>query len=174
MKSLVTTAVVLPLLALAAGQARSGSADAGGPTAPAAAREGVRVTRAGSQASQKGPAESFTGVVRIDPLFAANPPGRASGASVTFEPGARTAWHAHPLGQTLIVTAGVGRVQGWGGPVREIRPGDVVQIPAGQKHWHGAGPTTAMTHVALQEAQDGKVVEWLEKVTDAQYGATPE
>ena len=129
------------------------------------------IKRAGSQPSQKGPAEWFTGTVRIDPLFQAPAPARAAGASVTFEPGARTAWHTHPLGQTLIVTAGVGRVQRWGGPVEEIRPGDVVWFAPGEKHWHGAAPTTAMTHIAIQEAQDGKVVEWLEHVSDEQYSA---
>ena len=131
------------------------------------------IKRAGSQPSGKGPADWFTGTVRIDPLFAASPPARAAGAAVTFEPGARTAWHTHPLGQTLIVTAGVGRVQREGGPVDEIRPGDVVWFPAGEKHWHGASPTTAMTHIAIQEALDGKVVDWMEKVTDEQYGGKP-
>lgn len=128
----------------------------------------LRVTRAGSQPSRKGPAETFTGSVRVDPLFQAPAPARASGAYVTFEPGARTAWHIHPLGQTLVVTAGVGRVQRWGGAVEEIRPGDVVWIPPGLKHWHGASPATAMTHVAIQEQLDGKAVEWLEQVTDEQ------
>jgi quercetin dioxygenase-like cupin family protein len=123
----------------------------------------------GSQPSGKGPADWFTGTVRIDPLFQAPEPARAAGASVTFEPGARTAWHTHPLGQTLIVTAGCGRAQRWDGPIEEIRPGDVVWIPAGEKHWHGASPTTAMTHIAIQERLDGQAVEWLEKVTDAQY-----
>ena len=127
------------------------------------------IKRAGSQASAKGPAEWFTGTVRIDPLFQAAAPGRAGGATVTFEPGARTAWHTHPLGQTLIVTAGAGRVQRWDGPVEEIRPGDVIWFPAGEKHWHGALPTTAMTHVAVQEQLDGKAVEWLEQVSDEQY-----
>lgn len=133
----------------------------------------LRITRSGSQPSAKGPAENFTGTVRIDPLFPANAPARTSGASVTFEPGARTAWHTHPLGQTLIVTSGLGRVQLWGGNVEEIRPGDVVSIPPGQKHWHGASATTAMTHLAIQEGLDGKAVEWMEKVTDAQYGTQP-
>ena len=127
------------------------------------------IKRAGTQPSSKGPAEWFTGAVRIDPLFQANAPARAAGASVTFEPGARTAWHTHPLGQTLIVTAGCGRAQRWGGPVEEIRPGDVVWFPPGEKHWHGAAPTTAMTHIAIQEQLDGKMVEWLEKVSDEQY-----
>ena len=131
----------------------------------------MEIKRAGSQPSQKGPAEWFTGTVRIDPLFQAQASTRAAGASVTFEPGARTAWHTHPLGQTLIVTAGVGRVQREGGPVEEIRPGDVVWFPPGEKHWHGASPATAMTHIAIQEAQDGKVVEWLEHVSDEQYGS---
>ncbi|MDB6025974.1 MAG: cupin [Verrucomicrobiales bacterium] len=131
----------------------------------------MQITRNGSQPSSKGPADWFTGTVRIDPLFQANAPARAAGASVTFEPGARTAWHTHPLGQTLIVTAGVGRAQQEGGPIEEIRPGDVVWFPPGLKHWHGAAPTTAMTHIAIQEALDGKVVEWMEKVTDEQYAA---
>lgn len=129
----------------------------------------LKIARVGSQASGKGPADNFSGAVRVDPLFQANPPTRASGAYVTFEPGARSAWHTHPLGQTLIVTAGVGRVQRWGGPVEEIRPGDVIWPPPGVKHWHGAAPTTAMTHIAIQENVDGKVVEWLEKVSDGQY-----
>ena len=127
------------------------------------------IKRSGSQPSTKGPAEWFTGTVRIDPLFDAVPPARAAGASVTFEPGARTAWHTHPLGQTLIVTAGFGRAQRWGGPVEEIRPGDVVWFPPGEKHWHGASPTTAMTHIAIQEKLDGKAVEWMEHVSAEQY-----
>ena len=129
----------------------------------------MEIRRSGSQASGKGPADWFTGMVRIDPLFAATAPARAAGNAVTFEPGARTAWHTHPLGQVLIVTMGCGRAQREGGPIEEIRPGDVVSFAAGEKHWHGAGPTTAMTHIAIQEALDGKGVEWLEKVTDEQY-----
>lgn len=129
----------------------------------------MQITKAGSQPSSKGPADWFTGTVRIDPLFSATAPARTAGASVTFEPGARTAWHTHPLGQTLIVTAGAGRVQREGGPIEEIRPGDVVQFAPNEKHWHGAAPTTAMTHIAIQEALDGKMVEWMEKVTDQQY-----
>jgi quercetin dioxygenase-like cupin family protein/predicted oxidoreductase len=121
------------------------------------------------QPSGKGPAEWFTGTVRIDPLFQTTDPARAQGASVTFEPGARTAWHTHPLGQTLIVTAGCGWVQRDGGPIEEIRPGDVVWFPPGEKHWHGATPATAMTHIAVQEKLDGKVVDWMEKVSDEQY-----
>ena len=130
----------------------------------------MEIKRAGSVPSGKGPADYFTGTVRVDMLFDAPDPARVVGAHVTFEPGARTAWHTHPLGQTLIVTAGVGRVQLSGGPVQEIRPGDVVWIAPGEKHWHGAAPTTAMTHIAIQEPKDGKAVEWLEKVSDAQYG----
>jgi quercetin dioxygenase-like cupin family protein len=131
----------------------------------------MEIKRCGSQPSAKGPAEWFTGSVRIDPLFQASDPARAVGASVTFEPGARTAWHNHPLGQTLIVTAGCGRVQRWGGPAEEIRPGDVVWIPPGEKHWHGATPTTAMTHIAIQEQLGGKAVDWMEQVSDEQYQA---
>ena len=131
----------------------------------------MKITRSGATPSTAGPADWFTGSVRIDPLFAAEAPGRAVGAHVTFEPGARTAWHTHPLGQTLIVTSGLGRVQRAGGPVEEIRPGDVVWFEPGEKHWHGAAPATAMTHIALQEVSDGKVVDWLEHVSDADYGA---
>jgi quercetin dioxygenase-like cupin family protein len=127
------------------------------------------ITRCGSQASNKGRADYFTGTVRIDPLFEAPPPARVVGASVTFEPGARTAWHTHPLGQTLIVTAGCGWAQRWGGPVEVIRPGDVVWFPPEEKHWHGATPTTGMTHLAILEKLDGKTADWLEQVSDAQY-----
>ncbi|HEX3994451.1 MAG TPA: cupin domain-containing protein [Acetobacteraceae bacterium] len=129
----------------------------------------MEIKRAGSQPSAKGPDDYFTGTVRVDRLFTAPDPARVAGASVTFEPGARTAWHTHPLGQTLIVTAGCGRVRREGGPIEEIRPGDVVWFAPGEKHWHGAAPTTSMTHIAIQEALDGKVVDWMEKVTDAQY-----
>ena len=131
------------------------------------------LTRAGSQPSNKGPADWFSGTVRIDPLFTAPAPARAAGAKVTFEPGSRTSWHTHPLGQTLIVTDGLGLVQRDGGPIEEIRPGDVVWFPPNEKHWHGASPTTAMTHIAIQESLDGKTVNWMEKVTDEQYGAAP-
>ncbi len=125
----------------------------------------------GSQPSQKGPAEYFTGNVRIDPQFTAPDPARVSVASVTFEPGARTAWHSHPAGQTLIVTAGCGRVQSWGGSIEEIRPGDVVWAPPGEKHWHGAAPTTAMTHLSIVEQLNGISADWMEKVSDEQYQA---
>ncbi len=127
------------------------------------------VRQSGSRPSVQGPADWFTGTVRIDPLSDAAEPGRAAGARVTFEPGARTAWHTHPLGQTLIVTAGCGWAQRAGGPVAEIRPGDVVWFPAGERHWHGATATTAMSHIAVQEKLDGKAVDWLEQVTDAEY-----
>jgi 4-carboxymuconolactone decarboxylase len=131
----------------------------------------IKIIRRGSQPSRQGPAENFTGSARVDPLFRAIAPARASGSLVTFEPGARTAWHTHPLGQVLIVTAGTGRVQRWGDPADEIRQGDVVWIPPGQKHWHGAAPNSSMAHIAIVEQLDGKAVEWMEKVPDAQYGA---
>ncbi|MES2399068.1 MAG: cupin domain-containing protein [Pseudomonadota bacterium] len=129
----------------------------------------IKVTRNGSQPSARGAAGNFTGSVRVDSPFRAEEPARVSGGHVTFEPAARTAWHTHPLGQTLLVTSGVGMVQRWGGPVQEIRPGDVVWIPPGEKHWHGASPTSGMSHYAIAELQNGKAVEWLEHVTDAQY-----
>lgn len=129
----------------------------------------MEIKRNGSQHSGKGSGDYFTGMVRVDPLFQAPDPARGSGASVTFEPGARTAWHTHPLGQTLIVAAGFGRAQREGGPIEEIRPGDVVWFSPGEKHWHGASPTTAMTHIAIAEQLDGRVVDWLEKVSDEQY-----
>jgi quercetin dioxygenase-like cupin family protein len=131
----------------------------------------MEIKRIGSQHSGRGPAEWFTGTVRIDPLFGATTPARAAGNAVTFEPGARTAWHTHPLGQVLIVTAGCGLVQCEGGPVEEIHPGDVVWFEPDEKHWHGASPTTAMTHIAIQEAVDGQAVDWMEKVSDEQYQA---
>ncbi len=127
------------------------------------------IQRNGSQPSGKAVAEHFTGSVRFDPLFHSPGPARVNSASVTFEPGARTAWHSHPLGQHLVVTAGCGRVQSWGGPVEEIHPGDVVWAPPGEKHWHGAAPTTAVTHIAIQEQLDGKSADWMEKVSDEQY-----
>ena len=130
----------------------------------------MEIRRVGSVASAKVPEEYFTGTVRVDRLFEAPEPARVTGASVTFEPGARTAWHTHPLGQTLIVTFGCGRVQREGGPIEEIRAGDIIWFPPGEKHWHGAAPDTAMSHIAIAEARDGKVVDWMEKVSDEQYG----
>ncbi|MFQ8433432.1 cupin domain-containing protein [Amaricoccus sp. W119] len=132
----------------------------------------MEIFRAGSNPSAKGPADWFTGTVRVDRMFNPAAPDRVQGAHVTFEPGARTAWHTHPLGQTLIVTFGHGRVQRWGGPVEDIHPGDVVWFAPGEKHWHGASAETAMSHIAVQEVLDGEVVEWLEHVTDEQYGGT--
>ncbi|MDX1585348.1 MAG: cupin domain-containing protein [Balneolaceae bacterium] len=129
----------------------------------------MKITKNGSNASVQGPEDWFTGSVRIDPLFQTEEPARAAGASVTFEPGARTAWHTHPLGQTLIITSGSGRVQREGGPIEEVNPGDVVWFPPGEKHWHGAKPEKAMSHIAIQEAKDGKAVDWLEHVSDEQY-----
>jgi len=152
MRLLAATAICLCLLASSSESSQS-----------------ITVTRSGSQPSRQGPDENFTGSVRIDPLFNANAPSRTSGGRVTFEPGARTAWHTHPLGQTLVVTAGSGWVQEWGGPTQEIREGDVVWIPPGQKHWHGATATTSMTHIAIQEFLEGKNVVWMEKVSDEQY-----
>jgi quercetin dioxygenase-like cupin family protein len=134
----------------------------------------MKITRNGAQPSGKGPQEYFSGTVRVDPLFQTPDPARIIGALVTFEPGARTAWHTHPLGQTLIVTAGSGRVQREGGLIEDIRPGDVIWFEPGEKHWHGASPTTAMTHIAIQERIGGKTVDWLEHVTDIQYQTKPE
>ena len=131
----------------------------------------MEIKRSGSQPSGKGPADWFTGTVRIDPLLAPPEPARVAGASVTFEPGARTAWHTHPLGQTLIVTSGCGWAQCWGEPRQEIRPGDVISIAPGEKHWHGATATTAMTHIAIHEKLNGSPVDWMEKVSDQQYGS---
>jgi quercetin dioxygenase-like cupin family protein len=160
-------AVTGGLAALAA--ARPAAAEAPILTVPTRSNETMEIMRIGSRPSGKGPTEYFTGSVRIDPLIQAPDPARIRGGSVTFEPGARTAWHTHPLGQTLIVTAGCGWVQREGGPVEEIRPGDVVWFSPGEKHWHGAAATTGMTHIALQEALNGKVVDWMEKVSDEQY-----
>ncbi len=129
----------------------------------------MEIKRAGTQASTKGSSDWFTGTVRVDPLFNVPEPARAVGAHVTFEPAARTAWHTHPLGQTLIVTSGCGRAQRWGGSIEEIRPGDVISFAPGEKHWHGAAPNTAMTHIAIQERVDGKTVDWMEHVSDEQY-----
>ena len=165
-------AAVASLVLLGPVLARADRAAPPGPGASAGdGASGVAITRAGSQPSARGPEAYFTGSVRVDAPFQAGAPARVSGGIVTFEPGARSAWHTHPLGQTLIVTAGVGWVQQWGGPVQEIRPGDVVWIPPGVKHWHGATATAGMTHVAVSERLDGKSVDWMEKVGDAQYRA---
>jgi len=160
MKLLATTlALILPLGGVSAQTKKPGGKRV----------QNVTIARSGSQPSSQGSAEYFTGSVRVDPLFSVIEPSRVAGARVTFEPGARTAWHTHPLGQTLIVIAGTGWVQQWGDAVQEMREGDVVRIPPGQKHWHGATATTRMTHIALQEQLDGKVVDWMEKVSDEQY-----
>ncbi len=172
MKLLAATVMSLFLLASAsvhAAQTRAASGSGAPPVASSEDSQTISITRSGSQPSAKGPAEYFTGSVRVDPLFKANDPSRTSGALVTFEPGARTAWHTHPFGQILIVTAGSGWVQQWGGQIQEIRQGDVVRIPSGQKHWHGATATTGMTHIAIQEHLDGKTADWMEKVSDEQY-----
>jgi 4-carboxymuconolactone decarboxylase len=166
MKLLTATFMSLFLFASASAQTKQAGTK---PIMSAQDSQRIVITRSGSQPSQQGPSENFTGSVRVDPLFQVKAPSRMLGALVTFEPGARTAWHTHPLGQTLIVTAGVGRVQGWGGPVEEIRQGDVVRIQPGQKHWHGASPTLAMSHIAILEELEGKSTDWMEKVSDAQY-----
>jgi 4-carboxymuconolactone decarboxylase len=163
------TVTVFSLLLLASMSPRLSQAQ----TASAHSSQAITITRSGSQPSQKGAAGRFIGSVRIDPLFGAKDLSRTSGAYVTFEPGAHSAWHTHPLGQTLIVTAGTGRVQNWGGLIEEIRKGDMVQIPPGLKHWHGASPSAAMTHIAVQEEIDGTNVVWIEKVSDEQYGNQP-
>jgi len=173
MKLLAVIVISLSLLPLGcANESRGGIASGSG--APQAASsddsQTMKIMRGGSQPSQEAPAEYFTGSVRIHPLFAANHPSRTSGASVTFEPGARSAWHTHPLGQTLIVTAGAGWVQQAGGNKQEIKPGDVIWTPPGVKHWHGATVTNGMTHIAVQEWLDGKNVEWMEKVSEEEYG----
>jgi 4-carboxymuconolactone decarboxylase len=170
MKLLATILISLSLLASASAQTNQAGA-ASGTVAQAPGSQSIRITRGGSQPSRQGPAENFTGSVRVAPLFQANAPARANSSLVTFEPSARSAWHTHPLGQVLIVTAGTGRVQRWGDPVDEIRQGDVVWIPPGQKHWHGAAPNSSMAHIAIIEMLDGKSANWMEKVSDVQYGA---
>src|SRR5262245_5839689 len=173
MKLLTATAIALVVLALASAQATEATAASGAGGHPAVSNadaQTITITRSGSQPSRKGVGQYFTGSVRIDPLFSANDPSRTSGSSVTFEPGARSAWHSHPLGQILIVTAGTGWVQQEGREKQEIKPGDVIWIPPGVKHWHGATATNGMTHIAIQEEVDGKNVEWMEKVSDEQYG----
>ena len=157
---------IFPAVAISVGMLASG---ARGQTPTE--QEAIRITRSASQPPRPAPADNFTGAARIDSSFQTSAPARMSGARVIFEPGARTAWHTHPLGQLLIVTAGTGRVQRWGDPVDEIRQGDVVWIPPGQKHWHGAAPNASMTHIGILEQLDGKSVDWMEKVSDAQYGA---
>ena len=157
------------LLAATGGLALAAAGPGAAEAVPTSRRNEMEIKRNCSQPSAKGSADYFTGAVRIDPLFEAPEPARVRGASVTFEPGARTAWHTHPLGQTLIVKSGLGWAQRWGGPKEEIRPGDVVWFPPGEKHWHGAAPTAAMTHIAIQEALNGKVVDWMEHVSDQQY-----
>lgn len=170
MKVLAATLISLSLLVWAASRAQTGAAQAGAsPTASAQDSHSIQITRSGSQQPSKGAGERFTGSVQIEPLFSAHDPSRTTGGKVTFQPGARSAWHTHPLGQILIVTDGTGWIQQWGGPIEEIRKGDVIWIPPGVKHWHGATPNTAMTHIAIQEQLNGKAVEWLEKVTDEQY-----
>ena len=169
MKLLATILISLSLLASALAQTNQAGAASSPGVAQASGSQSIRIMRSGSQPSRQGPAENFTGSVRVDPLFQANTPARAAGSLVTFELGAHSAWHTHPLGQVLIVTAGAGRVQRWGDPVDEIRQGDVVWIPPGQKHWHGAAPDSSMAHIAISEALDGKTVEWMEKVSDVQY-----
>lgn len=163
MKRFVGMALALSIMAsvLAPGNPAGATSGKGSQT--------ITVTRNGSQPSERGPAEHFTGAVRVDGRFRASDPARVGGATVTFEPGARTAWHTHPLGQTLIVTAGTGLVRYWEGPVQEIRPGDVAWIPPGVKHWHGASATVGMSHIAISEALDGKSVTWMEQVSDQQY-----
>jgi quercetin dioxygenase-like cupin family protein len=177
MQSGIMIGTALAALALVASPARAQTtARTGAPTTsarPDTTRVSMNITRAGSQPSTKGPADWFTGTVRIDPLFTAPAPGRVAGTTVTFEPGARTAWHRHPLGQTLVVLSGLGRVQREGSEIEEIRPGDVVWIPPNERHWHGASPATAMSHIAILESLDGKVVDWFEHVTDEQYAAPP-
>ena len=165
MKRLTATVMSLSLVASAFAQTNEAESAASSEDS-----QTITITRSGSQPSREGPDQYFTGSVRVDPLFQAKEPSRVSGAYVTFEPGARSAWHTHPLGQILIVTAGTGWVQQEGGERQEIKPGDVVWIPPGVKHWHGATATTGMTHIAIQEQLDGKVVEWMEKVSDEQYG----
>jgi quercetin dioxygenase-like cupin family protein len=172
MKRLATLAMTISLLASAGAHANTKVlAQAASPAAPGASQgQGeLRITRAGSQPSARGPADYFTGSVRVDPMFPATTPSRMSGGLVTFEPGARSAWHTHPVGQVLVVTAGVGWVQREGGRVEEMRPGDVVWIPPGLRHWHGAAATTGVAHIALQEHVDGQAVTWMEKVSDEQY-----
>ena len=169
MKLIAVTALTFSLFAPAFAQTNQTGSSSNPAGAQAPGSQSIKIMRSGSQSSRQGAAENFSGTVRVDPLFEATAPGRARGSLVTFDPGARTAWHTHPLGQILIVTSGAGWIQQWGGRKEEIREGDVVRIPPGQKHWHGATATTSMTHIAIQEEQNGKAVEWMEKVSDEQY-----
>jgi quercetin dioxygenase-like cupin family protein len=170
MKMKLIAATIMSLFMLVAnGAGQTVSASGASQAAPVQNSQTIRITRSESLQSNKGAAQYFTGSVQVQQLFPAHDPSRTSGGKVTFEPGARSAWHTHPLGQILIVTEGTGWIQHWGGPIEEIRKGDVVWIPAGVKHWHGATPNTAMTHIAIQEQLNGKAVEWMEKVTDEQY-----
>ncbi|MFE8598932.1 (R)-mandelonitrile lyase [Archangium violaceum] len=174
MKLLTLTALALPLVAAACTHTNKAGTVSGAQVPAAAPGDGaqaLRIARSGSRPPRQGSAENFTGDVRVDPLFQAKAPARASGAAVTFEPGARSAWHSHPLDQVLLVTEGSGRVQRWGDPVEQLQQGDVVWIPPGQKHWHGASPESRMTHIAVSEHLDGKSVDWMEKVSDEQYRA---
>jgi len=176
MKLLIRTIIACLLMwfvCVNAGMAQTDSNSNALPAAPHDGSQTITITRSGSQPARQGSAEYFTGSVRIDTLFTAHDPARTSGGRVTFEPGARTAWHTHPLGQTLIVTSGTGRIQRWGGAIEEIRQGDIVWIPPGQKHWHGAAPNSAMTHIAIAEQLNDKAAEWLEKVSDEQYNNLP-
>jgi quercetin dioxygenase-like cupin family protein len=171
MKMKLIAASILSLFMLAANDAAGQTVSASGASRAARVQDSqtIRIARSETLQSNKGSAQYFTGSVRVQQLFPGHDPSRTSGGKVTFEPGARSAWHTHPLGQILIVTDGTGWIQQWGGPIEEIRKGDVIWIPAGVKHWHGATPTTAMTHIAIQEQLNGKAVEWMEKVTDEQY-----
>ena len=170
MEALAWALISLSLFGSATSQAQTGAAQADTPPAVSVQdSHSIRITRSGSEQPGKGPAGYFTGSVQVEPLFSAQDPSRVSGGKVTFEPGARSAWHTHPFGQILIVTEGRGWIQQWGGSIEEIRKGDVIWIPAGVKHWHGATPDTAMTHIAIQEQLNGIAVEWMEKVTDEQY-----
>jgi len=169
-KLIAVTALTFSLFVPAFAQTNQTGSSSNPAGAQAPGSQSIKIMRSGSQSSRQGAAENFSGTVRVDPLFEATAPGRARGSLVTFDPGARTAWHTHPLGQILIVTAGVGRIQRWDDPVDEIRKGDVVWIPPGQKHWHGAATNSSMAHIAIVETLDGQSVEWMEKVNDSQYG----
>jgi quercetin dioxygenase-like cupin family protein len=169
MKRLAATLIPLLVFACLVSRPRPAEAQADAARAASIGSSSIQITRSGTQHANKGSAERFTGSVTVEEMFPSHDPSRTSGGKVTFEPGARSVWHAHPLGQILIVTEGIGWIQQWGGSIEEIRQGDVIWIPPGVKHWHGATPTTAMTHIAIQEQLNGKAVEWMEKVTDEEY-----